>query len=406
MQNLKDEFLKEMGKEKEVNKIEQNIKNACYKITEQKISRLKNDENKKQRVVELIKNYIKILESEKIENIGTISSVIDGTMDALSKEKETGIYKKISMITKLKKEIDAEKEELKNTLQSIYTEIEKFSKNFNEKTSNYLEMAVKDTKLKEVLLLGILKETTEEAIITTIENRKNIQEVTEIIIQNIIFQTIEGDDFSKEKTLEAAKTILTVAINIADEYQAFAKDILKGTVKGIKTGIADAVNDFNTNLEFLPDEIRDQKEEKILFEGLNIIDLNSDFMDLIKNSSQQSKGISKQILEEILAELDNSMTKLMKITIDTKENILKKVEKLKESPKVNEFRKNLANKLSELQLDKKIKKIKKEDLENVAKESKKLGLRAWEIAKNTIDTALKSTRESINKNKKKNEDKE
>ncbi len=405
MQNLKEEFLNTIGTEKEVQKIEANIKNACYSITKKKINRLKNDESKKQRVVELIKNYIKILESENIENISTISSVIDGSMQALSQEKEEEIYKKISLVTKLKQEIELQKKELKNILQDIYKDIEELSKTADGKTSLFIEKAINDTKLKEVLLLGILKETTEEAIITTIENQKNVEEVTQTIIQNIIFQTIGGDDFSKIKTLEAAKTVLSVAVGIADEYQAFAKEILRGTTKGIKNGIANAVNDFNKNLEFLPDEIRDQKEEKILFEGLNIIDLNSDFIDLLKNASQKSNGISKKILEDIIAELNNSMTRLMKITTDTKESILKKVEKLKESPKVNEFRKTLANKLSELQIDKKIKNIKKEDLEQVAKESKKLGLRAWEVAKNAIEGAIKSTRDNIDKPDK-NDDKE
>ncbi len=405
MQSLKSEFLNVIGDEKEVQKLETNIKNACYHITKKKINRLKNDESKKQRVVELIKNYIKILESENIENISTISSVIDGSMQALSQEKEEDIYKKISLVTKLKQEIELQKKELKNILQDIYKEIEEFSKTTDDKTSLYIEKAISDTKLKEVLLLGILKETTEEAIITTIENQKNIEEVTQAIIQNIIFQTIGGDDFSKAKTLEAAKTVLNVAVGIADEYQAFAKEILKGTTIGIKNGIANAVNDFNKNLEFLPDEIRDQKEEQILFEGLNIIDLNSDFIDLLKNTSKNSNGISKKILEDIILELDNSMTRLMKITTDTKESILKKVEKLKESPKVNEFRKTLANKLSELQIEKKIKSIKKEDLEQVAKESKKLGLRAWEVAKNAIEGAIKSTRDNINKSDK-NDDKE
>lgn len=405
MQSLKEEFLNTIGNEKEVQKLETNIKNACYNITKKKINRLKNDESKKQRVVELIKSYIKILESENIENISTISSVIDGSMQALSQEKEEEIYKKISLVTKLKQEIELQKKELKNILQDIYKDIEEFSKTADGKTSLFIEKAISDTKLKEVLLLGILKETTEEAIITTIENQKNVEEVTQTIIQNIIFQTIGGDDFSKAKTLEAAKTVLNVAVGIADEYQAFAKEILKGTTKGIKNGIVNAVNDFNKNLEFLPDEIRDQKEEKILFEGLNIIDLNSDYIDLLKNASQNSNGISKKILEDIIAELDNSMTRLMKITTDTKESILKKVEKLKESPKVNEFRKTLANKLGELQIDKKIKNIKKEDLEQVAKESKKLGLRAWEVAKNAIEGAIKSTRDNIGKSDK-NDDKE
>ena len=405
MQSLKDEFLNAIGNEKEVEKIESNIKNACFEITKKKINRLKNDENKKHRVVELIKSYIKILESENIENISTISLVIEGCIQALSQQKEEEIYKKISLVTKLKQEIELQKDELKKMLQNIYMEIEQFSKQSDEKTSLYIEKAISDTKLKEILLLGILKETTEEAIITAIENRKNIEEVTEAIIQNIIFQTIGGDDFSKAKTLESTKTVLDVAVGIADEYQAFAKEILKGTTKGIKSAIENAVNEFNQNLEFLPDEIRGQKEEKILFDGLNIIDLNSDFIDLLRDASKNSDGISKNILEDIVAELDNSVTRLMKITTDTKESILKKVERLKESPKVNELKKVLANKISELHIDKKIKNIKKEDLEFAAKESKKLGLRAWEVAKNALENAIKSTKENMGKSDK-NDDKE
>ncbi len=381
MKDLKSEFLNEIGDDREITKLENNIKKATYELTNKKINRLKNCDKKKERVVELIKNYIQILKSEGIENISTIACVIEGSMKALSDKKEKDIYKKISMLTKLKQEIEDEKDELKKSLQDIYTKIEQFSKNTDDKTSNLIELAIKDTKLKEIMLLGILKETTEEAIITAIEDKKNIQEVVEIIIQNILFQTIDGDDFSKDKTLEASKTIIDVAVNIADENQAFAKEILTGTTKGIKNAIANAVNEFNKNIEFLPEEIKGQKEEKILFEGLNIIDLNDDYINLLQNAANRSNGISKEILEEIIVKLNNSVTKLLKITSDTKERILKKVEILKESPKVNELKKSLSNK---------IKNIKKEDIEQVAKESKKLGLRAWEIAKNAIDNALNS----------------
>ncbi len=392
MQNLKDEFLNIIGNEKEVEKLEKNIKTACYKITKKKISRLKKSDNKKRKVVELIKSYIEILKSENIENISTISSVIDGSIKAISYEKESEIYKKISLVARLNQEIEVEKNELKDNLQDIYKGIENFSNSTDKQTSFFLEKAISDTKLKQLLLLGILKETTEEAIITTVENQKNIQDVTQAIIQNLVFQTIQGDDFSKDKTLEVAKTILSTAVNIADEYQAVAKEILKGTTLGIKNGIANAIKEFNKNLQFLPDEIRDQKEEKILFEGLNIIDLNSDFLALLKDASKDSVGISKDILEDIILELNSSATKLMRITTDTKESILRKVEKLKESPKVNEFRKKLSAKLSNLQIEKKIKKINKEDIEQVAKDSKKLGLRAWEVAKNAIEGAIKSTK--------------
>ena len=397
MHTLKEEFLNELGETKEVDKVEQKVKNASFTITQKKIQRLKDIKKKKERVIELIKNYIKFLEELNLENINTISAVIDGSLQAFSKEKEEDIYSKIATISRLENEIEEEKEFLKNELEDLYNSLEKISINLDTTSTKYLECAIKDTKLNELLLLGILKETTEEAILTAIENQKNAEETISQITQNLIYQSIDTSDFSKDRLLETSKSILETAVNIADAYQSMAKEILRGVTYGTKKGIEKSIKNYNQTLEFLPDEIRDIQEEKMLFEGLNIIDLNGEYMELLKKEAKKSTGISKSILEEIIIDMDKSLTKLIKITVDTKENILKKIEKLKESPKVNDFKQKVLSKISEFKLENR---IKKEDIEKVTNESKKLGIRAWEIAKNALDNAIKNRKDSLSNNKK------
>ncbi len=404
MLSIQDEFLKTIQGEKEVKKVEEKIKESVFELSRKKLSRLKDNRKKEQRAIELLKSFIRVLKDENIENINTVSSVIEGISKSVSYEKEQEIYEKITELSKIEKEIEDKKYELKQTIYELYNKIEKTSDTLDEDSKVYLEKAISDIKLKDVALLGILKETTEEAILTVLENQKDIEELINQITQNIVFHAVEDDEFSKQRLMDVSKTVLDVAVTIADEYQAVAKEILRGTAYGIKNGITKAINKFNEDLEFLPDEIRDTKQEKILFEGLNIIDANSDYIDLLRQSAKKSSGISKKILEDLTYDIDSSLTKIMKITADTKEQILKKLEQLKENPKFNDLKKKLSQKISDLNLEKKIKSINKEDIENVAKESKKLGIRAWEVAKNALDNAVKTTKENFHKNNE-NEDK-
>ncbi len=397
MINIKEEFTKEINETKDIDKVEDKIKYISFKLTKNKISRLKDNKKIEQRINELLKSYTKILKDENVENISTILSVIEGITKAASEEKENSIYRKIVQIGKLEKEIEEEKQELKDLLRNIYINMEKAAKVLDKNTQDFVQKAINDTKLKDVVLLGILKETTEEAILTVLENKKDIEVLINQITQNIVYQSVEEGDISKAKIMEVSRIVLNVAIDIADEYQAVAKEILKGTTYGIKEAVVKAINKFNENLEFLPDETRDTRQEQILFEGLNIIDVNNDFLDLLRNSAKGSKGISKNILEDIIFEIDSPFSKIVKITADTKEGVLKKIERLKDNPKINEFKKRLTQKITDLNLEQKIKKIKNEDSQSTSKESKKLGTRAWEIAKNALESAVKGTKETLKK---------
>ena len=392
MLNVHEEFLNAIKGSKNINEVEKKVEESAFELSKKKLSRLKDIKKREQRATELLKSYIMVLKDEGIENISTIKSVIEGVTKAISYEKEQEIYELITLISKIEKEMEEKKQDLRSQIVSLYDKMQKDIQVADDTTIDYFEKALSDIKLKEVSLLGILRETTEEAILTVLENQKDIEELINQITQNIVYQAIDEDDFDKERLMDISKTVLEVAVNIADEYQAVAKEILRGTTYGIKNGITKVINRFNESLEFLPDEIRDTKQEKILFDGLNIIDINNEYLNILRNCSQKSNGISKDILNEIINDIDFSLGKIVKITTQTKENILKKIEGLKYSPKINELKKRL----STLNLEKKIKNIKKDDFGTVANESKKLGIRAWEVAKN----ALKHTKENLKHNEK------
>ncbi len=392
MLNVHEEFLNAIKGSKNINEVEKKVEESAFELSKKKLSRLKDVKKREQRATELLKSYIMVLKDEGIENISTIKSAIEGITKAISYEKEQEIYELITLISKIEKEMEEKKQDLRSQIVSLYDRMQKDIQVADDTTIEYFEKALSDIKLKEVSLLGILRETTEEAILTVLENQKDIEELINQITQNIVYQAIDEDDFDKERLMDISKTVLEVAVNIADEYQAVAKEILRGTTYGIKNGITKVINRFNESLEFLPDEIRDTKQEKILFDGLNIIDINNEYLNILRNCSQKSNGISKDILNEIINDIDFSLGKIVKITTQTKENILKKIEGLKYSPKINELKKRL----STLNLEKKIKNIKKDDFETVANESKKLGIRAWEVAKN----ALKHTKENLKHNEK------
>ncbi len=388
MTNITEDFTKEIRNIENFNKIEEKIKNISYTLTKKKLLKLKNKDAINKRITELLKIYLKVLKDENIENINTISSVINGIIKAISEEKEALIYKKIAQLSVIEREIEEEKNELKEIVEDTYKNIETISNLLDQKSKRYLTSAINNTKLKDVVLLGILKETTEEAILTTIENKKNIEEIIKQIVKNIVYDAINEDNFNKTKILYISKTVLNVAISIADENIAEAKDILRGTIYGIKEATIEAINNFNKNIEFLPDEIKSKKEEEIFFEGLNIFDINEEYMDLLKNCAYNSKGISKNILNDIILDFSGSINKIIKITQNTKNNILKKIEGLKDTPRVKELKEKISQKFSDLQIEKKIKNIKKEDLETIAKESKKLGLKAWKSAKSALENAI------------------
>ncbi len=398
MKTIQNIFSATLKENSENPKLFSTISELTFELSKKKIQRLKDDAHIQVRLGELFEMFNRILQSENLNNTKNIDAVIDGLIKAASYDKEEFLYKSIYEKEQLEKSIAKQKDNIRKTILGTFNILEAHIENMDETVAKESLKALHNTKLRGVEMLGILKETTSEALLTTLEYSKDIEDTVFEITKNITFQTINEGDFSKNRFLDITNSILEVAIEIADEDQGNARSLLSGTIHGTKEGMAKAIDNFKNELKFAPEEAEDQDLNTIKKE---LIGIDNEFVEVIKNAKESSKGISIQIIEDILTnDIDNSLAKVRRVAIEARETLSEKIEELNISD--NEFIKKAEKKIEELEkiASEKLESIKQgERTKNATKEAKRLGNHAWEVAKNVIDNAIKSAKDAINKEK-------
>jgi hypothetical protein len=176
------------------------------------------------------------------------------------------LYKTIYEKEQLEKSITEQKNGIKNSILGTFNILEKHIGNMPDDISQESLQALQNAKLRGVEMLGILRETTCEAILTTLEKAIDIEDTVFEITKNITYQTISEGEFNKQRFIDISKSVIGVAIEIADEDQGNAKQLLNGTIHGVKEGMTKAIDKFKNDLKFAPEEI-----EEALYGDLNSI---------------------------------------------------------------------------------------------------------------------------------------
>jgi len=147
-----------------------------------------------------------------------------------------------------------------------------------------------------------------------------------------------------------------------------------------------------------------------------LLKIDEQFIQLLDALATQSEGISCGLLKEMTKEMNSSTAKIKRAANEAKEVIGERIEQLKADALVLEknFKDKAEKKLESLkkdvnELEKKasstVESLKQFEFENekakqMAKEAKKLGFRAWEVAKNMVDGAVKGAKEAMKKDDK------
>lgn len=375
------------------------VKDLVFELSRKKLSRLKDPKSIQSRISELFSLFLNALKEHSLDSAQAIEGVIAGLVSAVSFDDEFRLYEKIYEKERLIREIRVQKE-------SIYQNIGKTFELIGTLASDdeMVKTALNDVKLRGIEMLGILKETTEEALLRTIERGSDIEETANIITKNIAYQAIDGGDFKRERFLQIAKSVLEVAIDISESDHAHARSILRGSIHGTRDGISKAVEVFKNNLQFAPEETEIMYD--LLKTKKELGEVEEEFIELLREFVATNRGISAKIIDEVLEkELDSSFAKLQRLTSEAREAINIRLEDLKEnaSHMEKEFKEKASSKMETLkesveELEKKASE-KVEELrqsaqsKKVQEEAKNLGDRAWEIAKDFI----KNAKEAINK---------
>ena len=407
-------FLATLKENKEHADLHTLIRELTFELSRKKIQRLKDEVNINNRIGELFELYCKALHDEGLKTPRAISSVIDGLLKATTHEKEAFLYKTIYEKEQLEKSIFTQKQQIRTTLADAFNVLEAHIAMMQSETKENALTALHDTKLRGIEMLGILKETTAEALLTTLENGTDIADTIHEITKNLAFQTIHEGDLTKQRMMNISSTIIAASIEIADEDLGHAKEILEGSINGVREGITKAIDKFKNDLKYAPTEAMEGLLETDLSElRKELMRIDEQFILLLQALASQSDGISATLIKEITTEMNSSVAKIKRAANDAKEVINKRMDQLKVEASVFEktFKDKAEKKFESLKKDvnelekkasAKVESLKQFEFENdtakqVAQEAKKLGFRAWEVAKHMMDGAVKGAKEAMKK---------
>jgi len=383
------------------------LKDLSFELSRKKIQRLKDDQKIQHRVGELFEQYIKILDDEGIKNTNNISFVINGLLEAINYDKEEFLYKTIYEAEELKKSAQNQKKDILVSIQNTYDMLEKHINLQPSQTKEVALRALNDTKLNALEMLGILRETTQEALLTTLEKRKDIEDTTAQITKNLTFQSINDGDFTKRRILNITKMIVHTALELSNANISFAKELTSGSVRGTKEGILKAINKFKNDIKFAPED-----DDEIFLQNLDFVkkdlpNIEDEYIQMLKNLSYQYEGNTQNTLNSKIEKYDSSVEKIKRATTEAKEAISQRLEEFKTEVSIDEIKGKAGEKLESIKKDvSRLSKKANQTIENIkqyeatrkaTEEAKKLGLRAWEVAKNMLDNAVKSAKEGIKK---------
>lgn len=407
-------FLATLKENKEHADLHTLIRELTFELSRKKIQRLKDEVNINNRIGELFELYCKALHDEGLKTPRAISSVIDGLLKATTHEKEAFLYKTIYEKEQLEKSIFTQKQQIRTTLADAFNVLEAHIAMMQPETKENALTALHDTKLRGIEMLGILKETTAEALLTTLENGTDIADTIHEITKNLAFQTIHEGDLTKQRMMNISSTIIAASIEIADEDLGHAKEILEGSINGVREGITKAIDKFKNDLKYAPTEAMEGLLETDLSElRKELMRIDEQFILLLQALASQSDGISATLIKEITTEMNSSVAKIKRAANDAKEVINERMDQLRVEASVFEktFKDKAEKKFESLKKDvnelekiasAKVESLKQFEFENdtakqVAQEAKKLGFRAWEVAKHMMDGAVKGAKEAMKK---------
>ncbi|SMC08540.1 hypothetical protein [Nitratiruptor tergarcus] len=279
-------------------------------------------------------------------------------IEEVKKPRIQKIKELLFQIDRLRAEVEAQKQELRSDLALLFEDIESQIENLPENERQEALRTLHECKLHSLEFLGILAETVESAILNALENGENIEETITEITKDLAFETI-NINVDPTHIKNTSTTIIQVAANIAEASINHADEIIKGAIYGTKQGIHKSLAKFNETVEFTPDEARSLIIENYETIIQNLPHIDEIFYKSIEEVAQKSEpGIKEKILQ--IAEqpiYDKLLTEAQKAVKGLKKSFN---ELLKEAPSI---------KIS-------------------ADEAKKMGKRAFEIAKEKIQESI------------------
>jgi hypothetical protein len=334
-------------------------------------------ENYNKRFKTIQKRVSEALKNTKIE-VATLSLAEIKELTLAVVEIETSeLSLDVAYLLEKKEAIERELEKKSETLQDTKYEIfHALEDEFASDTSALTKLH--QVKLQSIDLYDILSEMVESVLITSLEKDKDgdITETTIEVIKEITFESIKEGSLNTIRIRKILSTILIAAIEVAEATPTRADEMLKATLKGMRSGLVKSIDRFKKRLEFMPVEAKHIliEDYDTIIEDLNQTDIL--FTQVVATQAGESSQATGKILLDLNKAMSYDLEELILISKETAD-IMK--------AKFSYFAKTA---------------IKKADLamkSPKAQEAKRIGIQAFDVARVALGTAIKSAKDAIDK---------
>ena len=325
-----------------------------------------------QKVKESYSHQFKNVEASEL-TLAEIKAITTTILDLETKKLQDDVEDLLAKKEEIERSLEKKQNELQESKYAVFNALE-------DKLSSDESALFKlhQVKLQSIDLYDILSEMVESAIITALERDQDgdIGETTIEVIKDITYESIKEGSLNTIRVRKILSTILISAIDVAEATPNRAEEILRSTLKGMRSGLIDSIERFKKRLAYMPLEAK-----HILIEDYDTIieDLNQTdtlFSQVVSTQASQSSQSTSVILENINKDMRYDLKELVHISKEA-------AEAMKE--RFSNFAKNAVRKA-----DSALKSPK-------ANEAKRMGKEAWGVAKVALGSAIKTAKDAIDK---------
>ncbi|MFT7002939.1 MAG: hypothetical protein ACJAWW_000273 [Sulfurimonas sp.] len=306
-------------------------------------------------------------------NLHEINVIATTILDIETKTLKSELESLLAQKEQIERSLEKKEEKLQEEKYSVFNALETKLENETDALSKLHQV-----KLQSIDLYDFLGEMVESAIITALEKEKDgdISETTQEVIKDITFEAIKEGSLNTIRIRKILSTILQSAIDVAEATPIQADVILNASLRGMRSGLVNAIDRFKKRLAFMPVEAKHIliEDYDTIMEDLNQTDIL--FSQVVQTQANENTQETKKLLLEINSNMHYDLKELVQISKET-------AEVMKE--RFSTFAKTA---------------VKKADTalnSETAQEAKRMGKQAWGVAKTALGSAIKSAKGAIDK---------
>lgn len=288
--------------------------------------------------------------------------MVDTALKAQTAAAQTELESLLVQHERIERQIERKSDELQQQKQDVFQAIEARLSTAPEN----VQVKLHHVKLQSIDLFDMLEEIIESAIITTLEKNHEIEETIEEITKEVTHETLSEGPLEPDRIRLVIGAILHRAVEVSEATPNQAEAILRGTLKGVRSGLIKSIRRLKKQLLYMPEELG-------LTENMERELLRSDvlFTQILQNEELQCSAESRSLLEKLTKGIRYDLEELVEVSKET----------------VELMRDQLSKALSRSQMLN----------SKAANDAKRIGISAWRSAKTALEGALQNAKDKIDK---------